>query len=242
MFKCRGREQFEAVDFWGAPVFDSTIVDEVVGRDASAGVEAHELGGAPSRGFHIGKRTFDIVLSLHLLALLATFGIALRIANPIWNRGPLFYVQTRMGRDCQPFRAVKFRTMTEAPAVIRDANSPIEVDRITRLGGFLRKTRIDELPQIINVLKGEMSLIGPRPDYFEHAEHFVDHVPGYRERHVIRPGISGLAQTEVGYAVGTEGTRHKVNADLYYIANASLRLEAWIIWRTFAVIFQRAGE
>ena len=86
-----------------------------------------------------------------------------------------------------------------------------------------------------------MSLIGPRPDYFDHAVHFLDEVPGYRERHSVRPGISGLARTEVGYVEGVEATRQKVNADLYYITNSGFALEFWILWRTFAVILGRAG-
>ena len=123
----------------------------------------------------------------------------------------------------------------------RDAHSPLEEDRITPLGKLMRKARFDELPQIFNVLKGDMSLIGPRPYYIEHAQYFVEHVPGYRERHIVRLGISGLAQTEIGYAEGVHATRNMVAADLYYIENRSFRIETWIFLRTISVVVGRGG-
>jgi lipopolysaccharide/colanic/teichoic acid biosynthesis glycosyltransferase len=172
---------------------------------------------------------------------LALFALLLLIANPFLNRGPLMFAQPRMGRDCHAFTALKFRTMSEAPQIERSANCPLEVDRITPLGGVLRKMRIDELPQILNVLAGQMSLIGPRPDYYAHACEFVNSVPGYRQRHMVRPGISGLAQTELGYIEGQEATADKVQADLYYIARCNWRLEAWIVWRTLSVILGSKG-
>ncbi|MEL7115633.1 MAG: sugar transferase [Pseudomonadota bacterium] len=184
---------------------------------------------------------FDIVGSVLLLPVLAFFSVALLVLNPFFNRGRLWFVQERMGRNCEPFPTLKFRTMTEAEHTARSANCPLEVDRITRLGRFLRKTRIDELPQIVNVLRGEMSLIGPRPDYYEHAQAYLHTVPGYRSRHAVRPGISGLAQTEVGYVEGHDETKLKVEKDLYYIANSTVRLEAWIFYRTLAVVLGQRG-
>ena len=191
--------------------------------------------------FKAVKRVFDVTVCLLLLPLLAAVALVLVVINPVLNRGPLLFVQKRMGRHCRAFHALKFRTMHTQKAPRRSADCPLEVDRITKLGGFLRKTRIDELPQIINVLRGEMSLIGPRPDYFEHALFFLANVPGYRERHSVRPGISGLAQTELGYVVGTDATRRKVDADLFYISNSSFTLEIWVVWRTFMVILGRSG-
>jgi len=187
------------------------------------------------------KRVFDIAVSVVLLPVVALIALVLFVGNPFSNSGPLFFIQQRMGRNCKPFQAVKFRTMKPVETITRTVNCPVEEDRITPLGRFLRKTRIDELPQVLNVLKGEMSLIGPRPDYYEHACHFLEEVPGYKDRHVVRPGISGLAQTEVGYVAGTEATQHKVDADLHYISHSGFRMEAWIVWPTLAVIFRRAG-
>ena len=120
-----------------------------------------------SRNF--GKAAFDVVLSLVLLAPLTAIAIFLAAANPFFNAGPLVFRQTRMGQDCRPFTALKFRTMAADRRNARGAFDALEVHRITTFGRFLRRTRLDELPQIINVLRGEMSLIGPRPDSYDHA-------------------------------------------------------------------------
>lgn len=118
----------------------------------------------------------------------------------------------------------------------KSAAARLEHDWITCLGSWLRKSRIDELPQIVNVLKGEMSLIGPRPDCLTQALDYVQTVRGYRERHGVRPGISGLAQTEIGYTQGRKETRRKVLYDLYYIRYAGFRMEIWIVWRTLCTV------
>lgn len=197
------------------------------------------VGG--SVAFWTGKRAFDIVMSLALLPVFAIVGLALLLINPWMNPGPLFYRQQRMGRHLKPFTAYKFRSMTPAGTVIRSVHEPIETDRIGRLGGLLRKMRIDELPQIINVLRGEMSLIGPRPDYFEHARTYLAQIPEYSARHAVRPGISGFAQVTLGYAEGIDATRAKANADLAYIRNASLGLEMLVFWHTLVTIALRRG-
>lgn len=194
------------------------------------------------RLFDISKRSFDIVVGLILLIPLAITAIVLLVLNPALNKGPLIYPQVRMGRNCKPFIALKFRSMIPAARVQRGADDPVESDRITRLGAVLRKTRLDELPQVLNVLWGDMSLIGPRPDYIHHARRYLKTVPGYRVRHAVRPGISGLAQTEVGYVASSEATVRKVQADLYYIRNSGFALDTWIFWRTLVVVFRRLGE
>jgi len=192
-------------------------------------------------GYKVSKRFFDITMSILLLPVFFVGYLFLIVANPFLNRGPIFFVQSRMGLNCAPFKAIKFRTMTCTTEAIRGAHDPLEINRITRLGSFLRKARLDEIPQIINVLRGEMSLIGPRPDSYEHAKTYVDLVPGYKERHVILPGITGLAQTEVGYVEGVDGTRLKVAADLEYIQNQCFRLDTWIFWRTLQTVACRRG-
>lgn len=193
-------------------------------------------------GFRTAKRVFDVAVSLMLMPVLVIAALVLLLVNPFYNRGSLIFRQQRMGQHCQPFTAYKFRSMRDIGDIQRGANDPLEHDRITKLGHIIRKTRIDELPQLINVLKGEMSLIGPRPDYYPHALQFLDSVPGYRARHSVRPGISGLAQTEVGYVMGAEETRRKVLADLFYIRNSGYQLEAWVFYRTVAVVLGRAGS
>jgi lipopolysaccharide/colanic/teichoic acid biosynthesis glycosyltransferase len=185
---------------------------------------------------------FSTVVLMPAMALVA---ICLLILNPIFNPGPLFFRQVRMGRGCRPFWAFKFRTMREpdtGKARCRELDAPIEVDRITPIGHFLRRSRFDELPQILNVYRGDMSLIGPRPDYFIHAHRFMREIPEYRDRHAVRPGISGLAQIELGYAQGVEATRLKTAADIEYIRRSGFGLDTWILWQTIRTVVGMRGE
>jgi lipopolysaccharide/colanic/teichoic acid biosynthesis glycosyltransferase len=186
--------------------------------------------------FRIAKRTFDLVIAIAALPLIPLTGLVLLMINPVWNAGPLFFLQTRMGRDCRPFRAVKFRTMRPANRIMRGPDDPLEADRITPLGQFLRRSRIDELPQFFNVLTGHMSLIGPRPDYWDHATHYLDSIPAYRQRHIVRPGITGLAQVDGGYAEGVDATVEKTRHDLRYIRGSGIAMELYVLWRTIYVV------
>ena len=187
------------------------------------------------------KRLFDVALAVALLPVLALAALALVLLNPLLNPGPLLIAQARMGQGCTPFRAFKFRSMRGGPMQNRTVHAPLERARITPLGGLLRRTRLDELPQLLNVLRGEMSLIGPRPDLLEHAHVHLATVPGYRARHAVRPGISGFAQVVHGYAETPAELRRKVAADLHYIANRDWRLEGWILWRTIVVVLAARG-
>ncbi|WP_341366849.1 sugar transferase [Yoonia sp. BS5-3] len=187
------------------------------------------------------KRIFDYALALCLLVPLVAFAALLLILNPFMNAGPLMFCQQRMGHHCKPFTALKFRSMLPADPAARGAFDALETDRITALGRLIRRSRIDELPQILNVLRGEMSLIGPRPDSYDHACVYLREIPGYAARHQVMPGISGFAQTEVGYVDGLEGVKRKVAADNYYIANASFWFDLWITWRTVYVVLARRG-
>lgn len=195
----------------------------------------------PNAPYSAAKFMLDKLFALALLPGVIVAGVFLFCINPIWNPGPLIYRQKRMGKNCKPFMMVKFRSMLPAAAIARGPEEGVEADRITPLGRFLRRTRIDELPQIFNILLGEMSLIGPRPDYWEHAVHYAEHVPGYKERHTVRPGITGLAQVTSGYVEGSAATRIKTQHDLTYIRRLGLRMESHIVLRTFVVIFTGFG-
>lgn len=194
------------------------------------------------RFFFATKRTVDLVMSFLLVPVLVIVAFALVLANPFFNRGPLFYTQVRMGRECRPFRAYKFRSMLACDGHQRGHDDPIESHRIRPLGLFLRQTRLDELPQILNVFSGDMSLIGPRPDSFSHAKVFCRTIPGYVDRYLMRPGISGHAQVTQGYAVGTEATRRKTELDLEYIQKAGIRMDACIFVKTIAAVLFRRGS
>lgn len=196
---------------------------------------------AMPKGYLGLKRAIDVFIAVLALPAVVLIGLALLVLNPLWNKGPLIFSQTRMGWRCKPFRAYKFRTMTATPEISRGPNDPLETDRITRLGTFLRKTRLDEFPQFINVLRGEMSVIGPRPDYWEHAEHYSRTIDGYRRRHAMKPGITGLAQVDNGYAEGVDATVIKTQHDLAYIESASLTTDLYIFWRTVRVMLTGFG-
>lgn len=206
--------------------------------------ETHAIGPADAgrvTPYERAKRLFDVVFSLALLSVTAVVALVLLCLNPFFNRGPLFYCQTRMGKDCLPFTAFKFRSMQPDTDPARGAFDPLEHHRITPLGQFLRVARIDELPQLVNVLRGHMSLIGPRPDAYDHAAEYLVTFPSYRARYSVLPGISGLAQTEVGYVDGEAGIRAKIAADHYYLRNRGFRLDCWIFWRTLKTVAQRGG-
>ena len=195
-----------------------------------------------SKLFWTNKRIFDIFVCLLLLPVFIIISIILPFINYFFNKGDLFFIQERMGKNCNGFYAIKFRTMAPIKEITRKYDDPIEVNRITSLGRILRKTRIDELPQILNVLKGDMSLIGPRPDYFMHAIVYVENIKGYKERHTIRPGITGLSQIRLGYAEGLEATAKKVSVDNYYIQNIGYVIEFKIIVNTLITIIRGMGK
>ena len=188
--------------------------------------------------FWINKPLFDTYVCLLLLLLL--FIIAIIIV--FFNLESLFFIQVRMGKNCKVFSAIKFRTMVPVKEITRKYDDPIETDRITSFGKILRKSRIDELPQILNVLKGDMSLIGPRPDYYTYALEYLKYVNGYRERHIIRPGITGLSQIRLGYAEGLDATAKKVLVDNYYIQNVNYIIELKIIGNTIITILRGLGK
>ena len=192
--------------------------------------------------FWINKRVFDIFISILLLPLLILSSCFLLVLNLFFNQGSLFFIQERMGKNCCSFYAIKFRTMVPVEKITRQYDDPIELDRIKPFGKVIRKFRLDELPQIVNILKGDMSLVGPRPDYYSHALEFLKKVEGYRKRHDIRPGITGLSQIRLGYAEGLKATADKVNVDNYYIQNAGYVIELKIILNTMLTIIKGLGK
>jgi lipopolysaccharide/colanic/teichoic acid biosynthesis glycosyltransferase len=206
---------------------------EAMGGSVGETLDGQVGGGAL---FWAGKRAFDIAVAILGLPIVAGIGIALTVVNPVWNPGPLFFRQERMGRYGRPFVVWKFRTMLPEGEGERGPDDPLEEHRITPLGYWLRRTRVDELPQFLNVLAGQMSLIGPRPDTIEHARAYAVAVPGYRARHCVRPGISGFAQVKLGYAEGFELTARKTRYDHVYIRKAGWQLECRILRRTLRVL------
>ncbi|MEC7760310.1 MAG: sugar transferase [Pseudomonadota bacterium] len=184
----------------------------------------------------------DLGLAVILLPFVALIGVGLIFLNRRYNPGPLLFVQTRLGRAAVPFQIYKFRTMAVEGSGARGALDPLDVQRIGALGAWLRRSRFDELPQVINILRGEMSFIGPRPDQLDHAEFYVRHLPFYAGRLNVLPGISGLAQVTLGYAEGLAQTRAKARRDLVYVRHASFWLDARITWLTLISLVQHSGR
>jgi lipopolysaccharide/colanic/teichoic acid biosynthesis glycosyltransferase len=194
------------------------------------------------RYFPYAKRAMDLLILLVTLPLtlplMAVTALAIRLESP----GDVLFWQERIGRGGETFQMVKFRSMVADNAGERQALfASTSDDRVTRVGRFIRKFRIDELPQFWNVLKGEMSLIGPRPEQVGLAEDFSNDMSLYEYRHLVRPGITGWAQVLHGYAADKEATRRKLEHDLYYVKHQSLVLEVLIIYLTLKTILTGFG-
>lgn len=189
------------------------------------------------------KRIFDFITSSFIL--LITSPVIIITAASIWlstfGRDPIFYRQVRLGLCDAPFNVLKFRSMrTDAEKEGAQFASKNDT-RVTRIGRFIRKTRIDELPQLINVLKGDMSFIGPRPERPQFVLGFEQSIPHYSLRHTVKPGITGWAQICYPYGDTEEDTRNKLQYDLYYIKNYSLFLDMTILFQTVQVVLFGQG-
>ena len=189
------------------------------------------------------KRILDIVLSSIVLLITLPFFPVLVVLVKYESPGPVFYFQKRVGKDGKEFTIYKFRTMgTDAEPKGGVAWARENDPRVTRFGHFFRKIRIDELPQLINVLKGEMSFIGPRPERPEFVEKICEITPYYMERHAVKPGITGWAQVMYPYGASLGDAVEKLRYDLYYINNLSVFLDLLIVFETIKVILFRRGS
>ena len=188
------------------------------------------------------KRAFDIVASLILLAITLPIVLVTALAIKIESRGPAFYRQRRVGLYNQGFDILKLRSMRQDAEIAGKAVWAAEDDpRITRIGRFIRKVRIDELPQTWTVLRGEMSFVGPRPERPQFVNELEQQLPYYAERHMVKPGITGWAQINYPYGASIEDARHKLEYDLYYAKNYSPFLDMLILLQTLRVVLWPAG-
>lgn len=231
----------------GIKVDDATgLLEKISGK-----IEVHELNPSWllfSDGFRLNnsllfaRRIVSFMLALVglliLLPLIPLIAAAVKLSSP----GPVFYRQKRVGLRGVPFNCCKFRTMKANAEADTGATWAADDDpRITRVGKFLRKVRLDEIPQMWNVLKGEMGFIGPRPERPEFVSKLSEQIPYYNLRHIIRPGITGWAQIRYKYGNTIEDSRQKLQYDLFYIKNLSIGLDFWVLVQTLKVILLGRG-
>lgn len=232
----------------GIPVMDMAGYTEVTRCEVPIAslkgswlVYGHGFVQGPVR--RVVKRAFDIVSSLILLVVFAPVMLLAAIAIKLDSPGPVFYRQARVGLGGRSFMCTKFRSMhvdAEKDGVARWASK--DDPRITRVGDFLRKSRIDELPQLWSVLTGEMSLVGPRPERPSFVEELKGEIPFYEIRHTVKPGITGWAQVRYHYGASMDDARRKHQFDLYYVKNNSLFLDLLVLVETVSVIAFREGQ
>jgi len=188
------------------------------------------------------KRLFDIAVAICGLVVLVAITPFVVVGDLFGNRGPLLYRQLRTGRGGATFEMFKFRTMRAcAPEDAEDWTAAQDV-RITRFGGLLRRTHLDELPQVVNILRGDLSVVGPRPEQPHIVAEFVDKIPFYGLRHLVRPGLTGWAQVKYQYA-GTEAeSLEKLQYEFYYLRRQSVGLDARIVGRTLRSVAMGEGR
>lgn len=227
----------------GTPVIHAgAFYEHVTGRTSLRYLREYALRGVePARTRMLAKRAGELVLITVTAPLWLLLAAATALAIRLESRGPVLFVQERVGFRDQPFNMYKFRSMR----VGSDDGGPLFAQRgdsrITKVGGFIRRVRIDEIPQLFNVLRGDMSLIGPRPEQTLFAAEFSRDIPFYASRHNVRPGITGWAQINSGYAAGKEETVEKLEFDLYYVRHLSLWLDAQIAWRSVRTVISGSG-
>jgi lipopolysaccharide/colanic/teichoic acid biosynthesis glycosyltransferase len=234
----------------GIPVYHSKHLREsLTGKVEIERLSENHFGTlSPLYAYMSVKYAVDWIIALLALVILlpgfVVTGILIKLDSP----GPIIFRQTRIGFRGKPFRVFKFRTMTQLRedtdgSAIRDAAMTKSNDqRITRIGRFLRHSRIDELPQILNVLKGEMSWIGPRPEAEVLSRWYESEIPFYKYRHIVRPGITGWAQVNQGHVADVDQVREKLNYDFYYIKNFSLWIDVIVVARTIRTVVTGFGS
>jgi len=187
-------------------------------------------------------RILEIIFSLFGLGIGLVLLPIILIGNAIGNRGKLFYTQERIGKNGEVFKILKFRTMVKNAESNGAVFTTINDSRITAFGKFLRKTRIDEFPQFINILKGDMGVIGPRPERPVFVREIAEKMPFYETRHVIKPGLTGWAQVNYSYGETIDDSLIKLQYDLYYIKHRSIFLDVNIVFKTFSTVLFYRGQ
>jgi sugar transferase (PEP-CTERM system associated) len=187
------------------------------------------------------KRVLDVIISLVILALFSPLLLIIGLAIFLESGGPVLFRQERVGLHGRTFSILKFRSMRQNAEEDGPKWASREDARITRIGGFLREYRLDEVPQLVNVLRGDMSFVGPRPERPEFVHMLGEQIPFYHERHTIRPGLTGWAQIKYQYGSSVEDAKTKLEFDLFYIKHLSLFLDLAIVFHTVQVVLSGKG-
>lgn len=227
----------------GIAVYNIRQVEEsLTGRVKIHHMYENDLGSLlPSPRYMLVKRVLDIILIIVSIPLSLPLMLLTAIAIRIESSGSILFVQNRVGQGGHEFRIYKFRSMIINSEKDGAKLAQVGDTRITRVGRFIRKTRLDELPQFWNILKGDMSLIGPRPEQKVFVEQFNKRIPFYNYRHIVKPGLSGWAQVTQGYAGNEDETQIKLEHDFYYIKHFSFSLDILIIFKTIKTILTGFG-
>lgn len=228
------------VNFINLPLFYEQVTGKVPTNVINQMWFLENLTEGGRSNYNFIKRTCDIIAAIIFLLITLPFWPLIALIIKLESKGSVFFVQTRTGKNNLPFKMLKFRTMREEN---NNASLTVQGDsRITKFGNFFRKTRIDELPQLINILKGEMSFVGPRPERPEFIMELEKAVPFYRERMLVKPGVTGWDQVSGEYhSASTEDTIKKLQYDLFYIKNRSIYLDLSIILKTVYTVLSRRG-
>jgi lipopolysaccharide/colanic/teichoic acid biosynthesis glycosyltransferase len=220
-----------------------TVAELLSGRKMLPAASVHDLwalDGHPA--YDSVKRLLDAALVIATLPLWLPLCLLVGLGVKLDSPGPMLFSQMRVGRNGRPFRLWKLRSMrTATPGTESARFASVDDERITRLGRFIRRMRLDELPQLWNVLRGDMSLIGPRPEQAQFVEAFAARIPAYPYRHLVRPGLTGWAQVQQGYAGSEEETSVKLSYDLYYLEHYSLSLDLLIAYKTVRIVLTGFG-
>jgi sugar transferase (PEP-CTERM system associated) len=238
LLRCR----VNGIDILEGTGFYEMLTGKLIVEEINPGWLIFTRGFQKSLSQNMLKRLIDVTISVILLILFFPLVMLIILLIKIDSKGPVLFSQLRVGKDHSPFQMHKFRSMIDGAESLTGPvwagdNDP----RVTRVGRFIRKLRMDELPQLWNVLKGDMSFVGPRPE----REHFVkkleELIPFYRERFTVKPGITGWAQVSYGYGASVKDAIEKLNYDLFYIKNLSIWMDLMVIFKTIKIVLFGSG-
>jgi len=228
----------------GVTVLDRSHTESLLtGRIRMEKISLNEFGDITAPKLYLGlKFVTDVLITLLLLPFILVVSALVALAIKVDSPGPILFSQQRIGYKNRPFLMFKFRSMHSAPEHADPEFAPQADQRITRIGRILRRNRLDEVPQFWNVLKGEMSIVGPRPEQSQFVDRFSKTIPFYDLRHTVRPGITGWAQVMTGYASNEDQTKTKLEYDFFYIKHLNIWIDILVLIRTFKTVLLGRGS